>query len=864
MNLKKSFPILLCTFVSAMALSSSCGNASYDYPYQNPQLPLEERLDNLMSLLTLEEKLSLMIDQQPAIERIGLPSFELGGEACHGLRGDGVTVFPQAIAMAATFDAPQQQEIFSAVSDEARASRNAYGTTICFWCPNINIVRDPRWGRSQETYGEDPYLTGVMGSAVVRGLQGDDPKYLKAAACAKHFSVHSGPEPIRHRFAPAIYDRDLWETYMPAFKDLVTKADVSQVMCAYTKFDGKPCCGSDKLLTGILRNEWGFDGMVVSDCGAIADFFMQNHHETHSDGAAASAAAVLSGDNIECGELGGQNVYVHLSESLEQGLLGESDIDAALRPALRLRFELGDLDPAKMLPWHKLGPKTISSPEHNALALKAARESMVLLANDGTLPLSKDLKKILVVGPNADDTEMHLGNYNGQPVKETNISILEGIRRAVPGAEVSYVRGCGHAGIEGCSFIVGDEDNGLKCEYYDNTTFSGEPIHTSGAGYIVLNTSDGVETDLPEKFSVHYTGHIKNTSGHEMLYVLRSNGKYRFKVDGCLIAQQTESDQSIRWDSVPDMTESFFVEAGKDFDIDIEFVKDFDGPAHLYFDVASTYSLPEEEVNVGDADVVIAVTGLSSYLENEQLPAITDGFYGGDRTKIELPDVQQRLLARVHESGKPVVVVNCSGSAVSFSEVEDQYNALLQAWYGGQAMGTAVADVLFGDYNPAGRLPVTFYASTSQLPDFTDYNMEGRTYRYFHDKPEFPFGYGLSYTTFAYGEASLSSDSMSEGETVTVSIPVSNTGKRAGDEVVQVYVKCLDLPTAPIKSLRGFSRVNIKPGETADVEITLDRESFEFFDNALGKMAFHSGNYRILYGGSSADADLKSLDFKTL
>ena len=854
---------LVITLSLALCLSAACTHSEYQYPFQDPKLSPEKRVDNLMSLLTTEEKISLLVSEQPAVERLGIPAFEWGNEACHGIRQKGATVFPQSIALAATFDKEQNYEVFSAVSDEARAVWNQGYGGISFWTPNINIVRDPRWGRSQETYGEDPYLTGVMGSAVVNGLQGNDSHYLKTAACAKHYAVHSGPEPLRHRYNPSVSDRDLWDTYLPAFKTLVKKAGVSEVMCAYTRFEGKPCCASDKLLTGILRDQWGFKGIVVTDCGAIGDFYEYNHHMTHKDGVDASADAILSGTNIECGTIGGTNAFVNLGKSLDQGLVKAEDIDRVLRGALLLRIKLGCLDPAELLPWKDLGAADVSSEEHHQLALKAARESMTLLANDGTLPLKKDLRKILVVGPNADAANMHLGNYNGTPTKEHTQSILSAIREAVPGTEVRYVRGCGYAQAEGSSFYFSKHRLGI--EYFNGKTFSGDPIGTGETSYINMNP----DTPIPEclkgldSYSIRYTGEVEVDTPSTLLYVIRSNMPFSLKVNGCEIAGQKEVHHEIGYDSVPDMDSIIEVEPGKKYGFVLEFIHPEGESAHLYFDLAEQHSSPAEKVEVTDEDAIIFIGGLNSDLEGEQACILADGFLSGDRTKVELPVEQQELIRKMHATGKPVVVVNCSGSAVTFTEIEDQYNALLQAFYGGEAMGQAVADVLFGNYNPAGRLPVTVYASTDQLPEFKDYNMEGRTYRYLRGKePEFHFGYGLSYTSFEYGQATLSAGSVKAGKGVDVTIPVTNTGAVAGDEVVQVYIRSLDDPTAPVKELKGFERINVEPGQTAQVKISIAGDSFERYDLEQKKVAVHKGRYQILYGSSSRDADLSALDFE--
>jgi len=851
------------TLAVCAGLLMSCDGTQYQYSFQNPELSADERVDNLLSLLTVEEKVSLLMSSQSAVERLGIPAFNIGSEACHGICQSGATVFPQAIALAATFDAQQQYEIFSAVSDEARARWNMGQGGISFWTPNINIVRDPRWGRGQETYGEDPFLTGVMGSAVVRGLQGDDDRYLKTAACAKHYAVHSGPESLRHRDNPSFSDRDLWDTYLPAFRTLVKDAGVAEVMCAYTRFEGRPCCASNKLLTDILREQWGFKGIVVSDCGAIGDFFEYGHHQTHNGPVDASADAVLSGTNIECGTYGGVSTYSRLLESMEKGLLKESDIDGALRGALLMRVKLGAFDPAEMLPWKDLGADDVSSEGHHQLALKAARESMTLLANDGILPLKKDLKKILVVGPNADDTGMQLGNYNGTPTAEHTQSIVDAVREVVPCTEVRYVRGCGHAATEGVSFLL--DPNPLQIEYFDNPSFSGEPVGTGKTSYINFSPI----TELPDciknvdSYSIRYSTEISVDRPSSLVYVVRSNMLYSLKVNGREIASQKELHPELGYDSVPDMDCILNAEPGKPYKITLEYVRPAGGDAHLYFDMAEQYSFVNEDVTVADEDAIIVVCGLSSRLENEQTCVLADEFYGGDRLKVELPSMQQDLIRKMHASGKPVVVVNCSGSAVTFTDIEDQYNALLQAWYAGEAMGRAVADVLFGDYNPAGRLPVTVYASTSQVPDFRDYNMEGRTYRYMRgEEPEFHFGYGLSYTTFSYGEASLSASSVSAGEGVDVTVPVTNTGSLEGDEVVQVYIRSLDDPTAPVKELKGFDRVAVAPGQTVEVRISLPGNSFERYDFDLRKVVVHNGRYQILYGGSSRDCDLKALDFE--
>ena len=858
--------------------ASSCGK-KYEYPFQNPRLSTDERVENLLSLLTPDEKIGLMMNGSISVDRLGIPYYNWWSEACHGICYDDVTVYPQSIALAATFDPEQQYEIYTTVSDEARAvwnttDHNEFGHDkpnggiwhqgLTFWCPNVNIFRDPRWGRGQETSGEDPWLAGVMGTQTVKGMQGSDPKYFKTHSCAKHYAVHSGPEPLRHQFNASVSQRDLWETYLPHFKMLVQEGNVQEVMCAYNRYEGEPCCGSDRLLQDILRNKWGYKSMVVSDCDAIGDFFRKGQHEVYETEAEASAAGVLAGTDVECG-----THYTSLKEALDKGLISEADLDVSVRRLLRSRFELGMFDPEENLPWAGLGKDDLASPEHTALALKAARECMTLLKNDGILPLSKDIKKIAVVGPNADNASMHNGNYNGIPTKENTVSIVEAIRRAAPGVEVVYDPVCELVDSHLTTQLLGTMNGGkgAHIEFYNNPSFEGEPdvvddfqtvnMYTYGEYQFAPGVNkNNISLRLTGKFTADYTG--------ELFYNLRASDPYKFVVNGRTVAEQTERPMGMRRAFAAAPRTSIKVQEGKEYDIELSFSNAAEGFSFITFELCRR-DLPDYGAAAkmaADCDAVIVVGGLSSRLEGEQMPVNFDGFNGGDRTRIELPVVQEKLLRAMRATGKPVVLVNCSGSAIGFGNVEDQYDALLQAWYGGQAAGLAVADVLFGDYNPAGRLPVTFYASTSQLPDFLDYNMEGHTYRYFRGTPLYAFGYGLSYTSFEYGQARLSAASAAVGSEVTVTIPVRNTGERDGEEVVQVYVKALGDPGAPIKSLKGFKRIGIAAGGEAEVEIVLDKRAFEFYDESIDELSPRAGKYLILYGGSSRDEDLKPLEFE--
>ncbi len=863
---------LLCA-VALTLLAVGCKH--YDYPFQNPRLSLDKRVDNLMSLLTPEEKIGLMMNGSISVDRLGIPAYNWWNEACHGICYDDVTVFPQVIALGATFDAPQQYEIYTAVSDEARAvwnttDHNKMGVTepngniwhngLTFWCPNVNIFRDPRWGRGQETPGEDPFLNAVMGTQTVLAMQGTDKNYFKLHSCAKHFAVHSGPEADRHRFDVTVSMRDLWETYLPAFRKIVKDGHVQEVMCAYQRYEGDPCCGSDRLLTDILRNKWGFDGLVMSDCGAIGDFYNTRQHGTHPDAASASADAVLSGTDVECG-----TSFKALTEAIEKGLITEAQIDVNLRRILEARFKLGMFDPAEKLPWAKLGEEQLSSAAHTALAAKAAREAIVLLKNqDNVLPLRKDGITIAVVGPNADDARVILGNYNGYPTAANTKTILGAIRDAAPGAKIIYERACDLVEPAITTHYIGriNGGKGLHAEYFNDTEFGGGVVASVDYDQpLTLNTTSPAlahedcawtEGLNLTGFSARYNGSFTADYTGDMVYALRASALYKLVVNGETISERKEMPAG-RFGGFGGFGRgmaptTFPVEKGKSYDIQIELSQPEARSASFSFDLYSRLPVDLEGVatRVKDADVIVMVSGISSNEEGE----------GHDRTYIELPEIQQQLLAAMDATGKPVVLVNVSGSAIAFGGVEDKYDALVQAWYGGQACGLAVADVLFGDYNPAGRLPVTFYASTEQLPDFNNYSMENRTYRYFKGEPLYPFGYGLSYTSFSYGDAQVSG----KPAAMKLTVPVTNTGSRDGDEVVQVYVKALDDPGAPIKSLKGFARVNIPAGQTAQVSVQLGSEAFEFYDEAIDELSIKPGRYQLLYGGSSKDSDLKSIE----
>ncbi len=864
---------LLTLAISVMLGASVWGQAKY--PFLDTKLSNKDRVENLLSLLTPEEKVGLMMNKSISIDRLGIPSYNWWSEACHGVRQGGYTVYPQPIGMAAAFNAQLFYDVFSQVSDEARANWNRTNHNdpklfnvpmgviyypgnpeLTFWCPNVNIFRDPRWGRGQETCGEDPYLNAVLGVQTVLGMQGNNDKYFKTHACAKHYAVHSGPEPLRHSMNVEPTNRDLWETYLPAFKALVKKGNVREVMCAYQRFEGKPCCTSDRLLIDILRNKWGYDAIVLTDCDAINNFYNKGQHETHKDPLSASVDAVLNGTDLECGK-----VFMSLVEGLKKGFIKESDLDQHLRKTLMGRFELGMFDPAEMLPWANLGPEVISSEKNDAMATQAARESMVLLENKGNvLPLSKNIKTLAVLGPNADDVNMLNGNYGGTPTEAHQHSLLSGIKAALPGTKIIYNKACElndeYATIHHLQDF--NEGKGVKVEFYNNKELEGEPAKTEYFNELNFSTfgawgfAQGVSRD---SLSVRVSGKYTSTFTGEMKYTLTTDNGYVLKVNGEIVEDAKAGGRrgfGFGFGRKPEY-KSFPVEAGKTYDVVIEYKHGNGQFAMLRGDICERNLVDFTNLanDVKDADAIVIIGGISAQMEGE----------GGDKQDIELPKVQQMLVKAIHKTGKPVIFVNCSGSAIAFGSVEGEYDALLQAWYAGQGGAKALAEVLFGDYNPNGKLPVTFYRSNNDLPDFLDYSMKNRTYRYFTGVPQYAFGYGLSYTTFNVGDAKISAKQMKKNGKVTLTIPVTNTGKREGAETVQVYVKALDDAGAPIKALKGFQKLNLKAGETQKATITLDGEAFEYYDESIDELSTKAGRYQILYGTSSMDKDLKAIDF---
>jgi beta-glucosidase len=818
-------------------------------PYKDPALPVEKRVADLVSRMTLEEKVSQMMNSARAVERLDIPAYDWWNEALHGVARAGyATVFPQAIGLAATWDPDLMRRVADVISTEARAKyneaqrRNERGRYkgLTFWSPNINIFRDPRWGRGQETYGEDPYLTSILGVEFVKGLQGDDPKYLKVVSTPKHYAVHSGPEPERHVFDARATERDMRETYLPAFRATVVEGRAEGVMCAYNRTNGEPAC-ANKYLTDVLRREWAFKGHVVSDCAAIEDIY--KGHRFVGTEAEASAVAVKAGTDLSCG-----GEYKSLIQAVRDGLITEAEIDVSLKRLLTSRFRLGMFDPPGLVPYSRISLSENDSPAHRRLALQAARESIVLLKNENkTLPFGKDLKTVAVIGPNADAPGVLLGNYNGQPSRST--TPLQGVREKVsPSTKVVYALGSTLTGEE----VAPVPAEGFRGEYFDNKELKGEPALTRAGERINFDWDRGrAAPELPDdNFSARWTGKfVPKESGTYQLGATADDGA-RVYLDGELLVDAWTN--SAPYSPPRTTTKEVRLEAGRAYDVRFEYY-DNTGPAVAKL-VWSFQGLRERLVEEAVAaarrsDAVVLVLGIAPSLEGEEMNVEVKGFRGGDRTDLSLPEAQENLLKAVAATGKPVALVLMSGSALAVNWADENAPAILQAWYPGEEGGAAIADVLFGDYNPAGRLPVTFYKSADDLPPFTEYGMSGRTYRYFRGQPLYPFGHGLSYTRFVYGDVKLSARSIRAGSGVTVSVDVENLGERDGDEVVQLYVTdvAASVPV-PVRSLQGVRRVSLRRGERRSVTFKLAPSQLSVIDDR-GRRVVEPGDFLISVGG---------------
>ena len=858
----KSFFVLTTLFLFFI------GNAQdyKTYPMWDYKLPIEQRVNDVVNRLTLEEKVAQMLNAAPAIPKLGIPAYDWWNEVLHGVARTPfrVTVYPQAIGMAATFDTNSLYRMADYSALEGRAVHNKaieLGRTnerylgLTYWTPNINIFRDPRWGRGQETYGEDPFLTAMMAKAFVRGLQGDDPKYLKAAACAKHYAVHSGPEPSRHVFNADVSNYDLWDTYLPAFKELVVNAKVAGVMCAYNAFRKQPCCGNDELMIDILRNRWKFTGYVTSDCWAIDDFF--KNHKTHPDAASASADAVLHGTDIDCGT----DAYKSLVQAVKEGKITEKQIDVSLKRLFTIRFRLGMFDPPSIVKYAQTPASELESPAHKAHSLKMARQSIVLLKNENNLlPLSKKIKKIAVIGPNADNRISVLGNYNGIP--SDIVTTLQGIKSKLSNdAEVIFERAVTFT--NDTLLIYADVNNqyqwdgkpGFKAEYFNNKELKGEPE--------VIRTEDNIDHSWQEgeavvgniranNFSARYSTHFIAGEDGDITFELDGDDGYKLLVN--------DKEQINTWTRNRFGARTYKLNTKKDsvYKLVIEYFQ-AEGKANIklrtgHFERTDFTALRNR---IKAVDAIIYVGGISPQLEGEEMKVDYPGFNGGDRTSILLPAVQTELLKTLKATGKPVVFVMMTGSAIAIPWEAENIPAIINAWYGGQSAGTAIADVLFDDYNPAGRLPVTFYKSDSDLADFNDYSMENRTYRYFKSDPLYGFGYGLSYTSFFYDQ--LKTPVLSKpGKKILVSARVTNKGKKDGEEVVQLYISNENKTIkSPLKALKGFRRIFLKAGESRVMQFILTPQDLSVADDS-GKYKLLKGKLAISVGGGQPDEKKKT------
>ena len=873
---------LLCL----VTLTASCTlfaqkPASEPLPYQNASLSTEARVDDLVSRMTLEEKVSQLINTAPGIARLGVPAYDWWSEGLHGIARSGyATMFPQAIGMAATWDDALVGQMGTTTSTEARAKYNEairhnihsiyFGLTI--WSPNINIFRDPRWGRGQETYGEDPYLTGRLGVAFVKGLQGDDPTYYRAIATPKHFAVHSGPESDRHRFNVDPTPHDLWDTYLPAFRAAITEGKADSLMCAYNAVDKQPACANKELLGDILRTDWGFKGFVTSDCGAVDDFFWTSAHRFSADAEQASVAAVRAGTDTNCGR-----TYLSLDDAVHAGLIQESEIDVPVKRLFTARMKLGLFDPAAKMPYAAVPFSEVDSPAHRQIALEAARKSMVLLKNDGDVLPLKTVTTIAVVGPNAASLTGLEGNYNAIP--KNPVLPVDAIAAEFKSAKVLYAQGSPYA--DGLSLpaprtlfhpSASSSVDGLTGEYFANETFTGKPVATRVDKQIDFNwnAAKPMDTVPAEHFAVRWNGTITAPAPGEYKFLVKLGDcypcqdmeAYSVYVDGAKIASFTTEEKESRGRTDKAFTISLNDTKRHPFRVEYAHRSKLFG-AGITLDWTPTAAvLQQAAVDAAkQADVVLAFLGLSSELEGEEMPIKVEGFAGGDRTDIKLPAAQQELLDALAATGKPVVAVLINGSALAVNTAQGQAKAILEAWYPGEEGGRAIAETLSGKNNPGGRLPVTFYAGVDQLPAFDDYSMTNRTYRYFKGKPMYGFGFGMSYTHFGYSNMKLSASALRAGEPLTVEADIKNEGTREGDEVAELYLMPPHSKVAPALALEGFKRLHLAAGETKHVSFTLDPRQLSEVD-AKGVRAMAAGKYSLSIGGSQpAEGKTQTAEF---
>jgi len=832
------------------------------FPFMNPKLSPEERAADLVHRMTLEEKASQLVNQARAIQRLGVPAYDWWSEALHGVAVDGTTEFPEPIGLAATFDVPRIHEMATAIGTEGRikhaqderAGHSNIFEGLDFWAPNVNIFRDPRWGRGQETYGEDPFLSAHMAVAFVTGMQGDDPHYFRVISTPKHYAVHSGPEPTRHFADVDISKHDQEDTYLPAFRAAVVEGHAGSVMCSYNAVNGEPACANQFLLQHTLRGAWQFQGYVVSDCGAVLDIF--SGHRYRPTQPQASAISLERGMDNECVDfiekVKDNHDYKPYIEAVLQGYLSESKVDTALIRLFTARIRLGMFDPPAMVPYSDTDEKLLDNTEHRALARRMANESMVLLKNDGVLPL-RSVKRIAIVGPLADQTTVLLGNYNGNPTH--TVSLLEGMKAEFPGAKITYVRGTQFLSNQGGSVPVSvlttpDGKRGLKAEYSSRPTSDARPAPLTSRIESNVNLNEG---NLPDQvkgihdLSVQWTGFLNPNATGDYLIGLQVDGFGSVSLDGKLIMEIWGKDTNLG---------QVHLEKDHSVKLEVNYGRFREGKAEAQMIWAPVNNAPDPEAVAAatNADVIVAVVGITSHLEGEEMPVEQPGFSGGDRTSLDLPKPEEDLLQAVAITGKPLVVVLMNGSALGVNWEKAHANAILEAWYSGEEGGTAIAETLSGKNNPAGRLPVTFYKDVRQLPHFEDYAMKGRTYRYFEGEPLWPFGYGLSYTTFSYSKLSLPSTPIHAGDPLNASVTVTNTGKVAGDEVVQLYLKFPDIAGAPRRALRGFQRIHLETGANQKVEFHLNLRDLSMVTDA-GDIIVAQGEYTVSVGGGQPATD---------
>jgi len=858
------------SLAALMRIVCAAGAQTSEKPaYLDPSLPAEQRAADLVHRMTLDEKATQLVNQARAIVRLNVPAYDWWSEALHGVAVNGTTEFPEPIGLAATFDAPSIHEMATAIGTEGRikhaqdvrAGHSDIFQGLDFWAPNINIFRDPRWGRGQETYGEDPFLTAHMGMAFVTGMQGDDPRYYRVIATPKHFAVHSGPEPTRHIADVTVSKHDEIDTYLPAFRATVTEAKAASVMCAYNSINGEPACANQFLLQDQLRGKWDFKGYVVSDCEAVRNIF-SGHHYTSTQ-AQASAISLKRGMDNECidftSKVTDNHDYVPYLEAVKQGELKESDIDVALTRLFTARMKLGMFDPPDMVPYTKIDEKLLDSPEHRALARKLANESMVLLKNDGVLPLKTSGVKIAVVGPLADQTKVLLGNYNGMP--SHSVSVLEGLRAEFPAAQIRFVPGTQflnkNTSPVPAQFLSTNGKPGVQASYFESnvTAIAGMAAAPAtlasrvepGIGLVTSSLPAAVIDKKP--LGVRWEATLKPQETGDYNLGLQGEGSFRVSLDGNVVAMTSETN------GVETKLGKVHLDADHPYALKVEYspVNPAGAGPRLVWSKTDLRPTPEAIAAAKDADVVIAVVGITSELEGEEMQVSEPGFKGGDRTSLDLPKPEQDLLEAVASTGKPLVVVLMNGSALSVNWAKEHANAILEAWYSGEEGGAAVADTLSGRNNPAGRLPVTFYTGVSQLPAFEDYSMKNRTYRYFEGTPLYPFGYGLSYTSFAYSDLRIPEELITAGSPLSASVKVMNTGKLNGNEVVQLYLKFPSVPGAPLRALRGFQRVHLAAGASQEVKFELKPRDLSMVTEA-GEPVVPEGEFTLSIGGGQPES----------